>query len=74
MKAIIKENKDCDDIDKELKNNSALKNRLKELDSERIEIEKYNIGGESLLDNDLKRIKELSENVYENSVGEKFIY
>ena len=70
LKAIIKENKDCDDIDKELENNSALKNRLKELDDERIEIEKYNIGGESLLDNDLKRIKELSENVYENSVGE----
>jgi hypothetical protein len=70
LKAIVKENKDCDDIDKELENNSALKNRLKELDDERIEIEKYNIGGESLLDNDLKRIKELSENVYENSVGE----
>ena len=70
LKAIIKENKDCDDIDKELENNSALKNRLKELDDERIEIEKYNIGGESLLDNDLKRIKKLSENVYENSVGE----
>ena len=70
LKAIIKENKDCDDIDKELENNSALKNRLKELGDERIEIEKYNIGGESLLDNDLKRIKELSENVYENSVGE----
>ena len=70
LKAIIKENKDCDDIDKELENNSALKNRLKELDDERIEIEKYNIGGESLLDNDLKRIKELSENIYENSVGE----
>ena len=70
LKAIIKENKDCDDIDKELENNSALKNKLKELDDERIEIEKYNIGGESLLDNDLKRIKELSENVYENSVGE----
>ena len=70
LKAIIKENKDCDDIDKELENNSALKNRLKELDDERIEIEKYNIGGESLLDNDLKRIKELSENVYENSAGE----
>ena len=67
---LIKENKDCDGIDKELENNSALKNRLKELDDERIEIEKYNIGGESLLDNDLKRIKELSENVYENSVGE----
>lgn len=70
LKAIIKENKDCDDIDKELENNSTLKNRLKELGDERIEIEKYNIGGESLLDNDLKRIKELSENVYENSVGE----
>ncbi len=70
LKAIIKENKDCDDIDKELENNSALKNKLKELDDERIEIEKYNIGGESLLDNDLKRIKELSENVYENSTGE----
>ena len=70
LKAIIKENKDCDDIDKELENNSALKNKLKELDDERIEIEKYNIGGESLLDNDLKRIKKLSENVYENSVGE----
>jgi HD-GYP domain-containing protein (c-di-GMP phosphodiesterase class II) len=70
LKAIIKENKDCDDIDKELENNSALKNTLKELDDERIEIEKYNIGGESLLDNDLKRIKKLSENVYENSVGE----
>ena len=70
LKAIIKENKDCDDIDKELENNSALKNKLKELDDERIEIEKYNIGGESLLDNDLKRIKELSENVYENSAGE----
>ena len=70
LKAIIKENKDCDDIDKELENNSALKNRLKELSDERIEIEKYNIGGESLLDNDLKRIKELSENVYENSAGE----
>ena len=40
---------------------------MKELGDERIEIEKYNIGGESLLDNDLKRIKELSENVYENS-------
>ena len=70
LKSIIKENKDCDDIDKDLENNSALKNKLKELDDERIEIEKYNIGGESLLDNDLKRIKELSENVYENSVGE----
>jgi hypothetical protein len=70
LKTIIKENKGCDDIDKELENNSALKNRLKELGDERIEIEKYNIGGESLLDNDLKRIKELSENVYENSAGE----
>ena len=70
LKAIMRENKDCDDIDKELENNSALKNKLKELDDERIEIEKYNIGGESLLDNDLKRIKKLSENVYENSVGE----
>ena len=43
---------------------------MKELDDERIEIEKYIIGGESLLDNDLKRIKELSENVYEDSVCE----
>jgi len=69
LKAIIEENQDCNDIDKELKNNILLQNKLKELDSEKKKIEKYNIGGESLDDADLKRIKEIAKRTYKNSVG-----
>ena len=70
LEAIIKENKACDDIDRELKNDALLQNKLKELDVEKKEIEKYNIGGELLVDNDLKRIKELAKRTYQDSVGE----
>ena len=69
LKAIIEENQDCNDINKELKNNILLQNKLKELDSEKKKIEKYNIGGESLDDTDLKRIKEIAKRTYKNSVG-----
>ena len=69
LKAIIEENQDCNDIDKELKNNILLQNKLKELDSEKKKIEKYNIGGESLDDADLKRIKEIAKRTYKNSAG-----
>ena len=46
-----------------------MQNKLKELDSEKKKIEKYNIGGESLDDADLKRIKEIAKRTYKNSVG-----
>ena len=46
-----------------------LQNKLKELDSEKKKIEKYNIGGESLDDADLKRIKEIAKRTYKNSAG-----
>ena len=70
LEMIIKENKICDDIGTELKNNSLLQNKLKELDAEKREIEKYNVGGELLVENDLKRIKELAKKTYQDSVGE----
>ena len=70
LEDIIKATKDCDDINKELENNSSLQNKLKELDAEKKEIEKYNIGGESLVEKDLKRIKKLAERTYQNSVGD----
>jgi len=70
LEDIIKATKDCDDINKELENNSSLQNKLKELDTEKKEIEKYNIGGESLVEKDLKRIKKLAERTYQNSVGD----
>jgi len=70
LEDIIKATKDCDDINKELENNSLLQNKLKELDAEKKEIEKYNIGGESLVEKDLKRIKKLAERTYQNSVGD----
>ncbi len=70
LEDIIKRSKDCDDIDKDLENNSSLQNKLKELDAEKKEIEKYNIGGESLVDNDLERIKKLAERTYKDSIGE----
>jgi len=70
LEDIIKATKDCDDINKELENNSSLQNKLKELDAGKKEIEKYNIGGESLVEKDLKRIKKLAERTYQNSVGD----
>ena len=70
LEDIIKATKDCDDINKELENNFSLQNKLKELDTEKKEIEKYNIGGESLVEKDLKRIKKLAERTYQNSVGD----
>jgi len=70
LEMIINENKICDDIGTELKNNSLLQNKLKELDAEKREIEKYNVGGELLVENDLKRIKELAKKTYQDSVGE----
>ena len=39
------------------------------MSNEKKKIEKYNIGGESLDDADLKRIKEIAKRTYKNSVG-----
>lgn len=55
------------DIEQILKNDPELQSKMNALDEERRQIKKYNIGGESLGDEDLKRIEEISERSYVTS-------
>jgi HD-GYP domain-containing protein (c-di-GMP phosphodiesterase class II) len=67
LKLILKKDMNYDDIDQALKEDASLQSMLVELEKEKKEIEKYNIGGESLLDFDKKRIQEISKRKYKDS-------
>jgi len=58
------------DIDQELENDKWLQDKFMTLIKEREDIRKYNVGGESLEDEDIKRIEEIANRTYVNPEGE----
>jgi HD-GYP domain-containing protein (c-di-GMP phosphodiesterase class II) len=58
------------DIDQELENDKWLQDKFMILIKEREDIRKYNVGGESLDDEDIKRIEEIANRTYVNPAGE----
>ena len=69
LKSMLKENSSYNNIDQALSEDILLQEMLSELDNEKKDIEKFNIGGELLIDDDKKRIHEISKRVYEDSTG-----
>ena len=70
LKSSLRNIKNSDDIEQELSKNQILKNNLETLDNERDEIRKYNIGGESISDEDIKCIEDIAQRTYVNAQGE----
>lgn len=64
LKSSLRNIKNSDDIEQELSKNQILQNNLETLAKEREEIRKYNVGGESLLDEDLTRIEDIANRTY----------
>ncbi len=58
------------DIDQELESDTDLQNKFIALTKEREDIRKYNVGGESLEDEDIKRIEEIANRTYVDPEGE----
>ncbi|HIF51732.1 MAG TPA: GAF domain-containing protein [Thiotrichaceae bacterium] len=58
------------DIDQELENDTELQDELMTLVKEREDIRRYNVGGESISDEDTKRIEEIAERTYVDPEGE----
>ena len=71
LKSSVRNLKNSDDIEQELEKNEVLQNTLASLNKERDDIRKYNVGGESISDEDIKRIEEIAKRTYVNPEGEK---
>ncbi|MEM6998389.1 MAG: HD domain-containing phosphohydrolase [Pseudomonadota bacterium] len=71
LKSSIRNLKNSDDIEQELEKNEMLQNSLATLNKERDDIRKYNVGGESISDDDIIRIEEIAKRTYVNPAGEK---
>jgi HD-GYP domain-containing protein (c-di-GMP phosphodiesterase class II) len=69
LKSKLKNLNGSGDIDSELANDKSLQDELKSLTKERDDIRKYNVGGESISDDDIKRIEEIAERTYVNPEG-----
>lgn len=70
LKSSIRNLKNSDDVEQELEKNEMLQNTLATLTKERDDIRKYNVGGESISDEDIKRIEEIAKRTYVNPEGE----
>ena len=70
LKSSLRNIKNSDDIEQELSKNQILQNNLVTLTKERDDIRKYNVGGESISDEDIKRIEEIAKRTYVNPEGE----
>ncbi len=70
LKTKLKKHNGSGDIDQELANDKSLQEELKKLTKEREDIRIYNVGGETLADEDLKRIEEIASRTYKNPEGE----
>lgn len=70
LKSSLRNIKNSDDIEQELSKNQLLQNTLATLTKERDDIRRYNIGGESISDEDIKRIEEIAKRTYVNPEGE----
>ncbi len=69
MKSSLRNIKNSDDIEQELSKNQILQNNLGTLTKERDEIRKYNVGGESLSEEDLTRIEQIANRTYVDPEG-----
>ncbi|MBL1141264.1 MAG: GAF domain-containing protein [Proteobacteria bacterium] len=69
LKSSLKNIKNSDDIEQELSKNEMLQNTLATLTKERDDIRKYNIGGESISEEDIKRIEEIAKRTYVSPEG-----
>lgn len=69
LKSRLIKNNGSGDIDQTLIEDEALQNVLNELEREREEVRKYNVGGESLAEEDFKRIEEIANRTYINPEG-----
>jgi len=58
------------DIEQELENDKNLQDAFISLTKDRADIRRYNVGGESLSDEDSKRIEEIADRVYVDPEGE----
>lgn len=58
------------DLDQELANDKSLQDELINITKEREDLRKYNVGGESLEDEDKKRIEEIANRTYVNPEDE----
>jgi HD-GYP domain-containing protein (c-di-GMP phosphodiesterase class II) len=70
LKSSLRNIKNSDDIEQELSKNELLQNTLATLTKERDDIRKYNVGGESISEEDIKRIEEIAKRTYVNPEGE----
>lgn len=69
LKSSLRNIKNSDDIEQELSKNQILQNNLGTLTKERDEIRKYNVGGESLSEEDLTRIEQIANRTYVDPEG-----
>jgi HD-GYP domain-containing protein (c-di-GMP phosphodiesterase class II) len=69
LKSSLRNIKNSDDIEQDLSKNQILQNNLATLTKERDDIRKYNIGGESISEEDIKRIEEIGKRTYVNPEG-----
>ena len=58
------------DIDQELENDTKLQDEFMTLAKEREDIRRYNVGGESISNEDIRRIEEIAERTYVDPEGE----
>ncbi len=70
LKSSLRNIKNSDDIEQELSKNQLLQNTLETLTKERDDIRRYNVGGEFISDEDIKRIEEIAKRTYVNPEGE----
>lgn len=71
LKSSLRNIKNSDDIEQELSRNQILQNNLATLTKERDAIRGYNIGGESISDEDIKSIEDIAKRTYVNPDGEE---
>jgi HD-GYP domain-containing protein (c-di-GMP phosphodiesterase class II) len=69
LKSRVRKTNGSGDIDNELANDDLLQQKLKVLEQERESIHTYNVGGESLGEEDLKRIEEIAVRTYLDPEG-----
>ena len=70
LKSRLRNGNGSDGIDQELENDKDLQDEFMTLIKERDDIRKYNVGGESLENVDIKRIEEIAKREYVNPEGE----
>ncbi len=70
LKSSLRNIKNSDDIEQELSKNEMLQSTLATMTKERDDIRRYNVGGESISEEDKKRIEEIAKRTFVNPEGD----